>query len=72
MIQVKVISVGFSRTGTASFVSPLKRVAYRPCHDNEAAEVADFMGKLWGGVPRGNNNQTAVGKMPIGEFLQQI
>ncbi|CAE6909469.1 unnamed protein product [Symbiodinium natans] len=58
----KLISVGFARTGTTSFVTALKQLGYTPCHDNEVVEVASLLAKRF--------NDTH--PMPVGDFLEEF
>ncbi|OLP90499.1 hypothetical protein AK812_SmicGene27920 [Symbiodinium microadriaticum] len=60
--KTKLISVGFARTGTTSFVTALKQLGYTPCHDNEVMEVADLLAQRF--------NDTH--PMPVGEFLHEF
>ena len=41
--NVKIVCVGFGRTGTTSFVQALKILNYTPVHDDERFEISDLM-----------------------------
>ena len=60
--KTKLISVGFARTGTTSFVTALKQLGYTPCHDNEVIEVADLLAQRF--------NDTH--PLPVGDFLDEF